>query len=283
VTDQTVTNDLTDNVHVSVLQVPVELFWKTQAQMDALGRELMLLNVAAEKDHRSIPSRMRKFVRELGRAVEMFGSGTMGALTTASEQGITEADVHFVVPRISAGISHKMQLLLAEADAYCSRGDELLTLVGPPEFAMVRHWFLGEVIRQCEQPGAAPIPWPTYLREASGASARDATLSTGGDGLGVALSWDGDLPLLTAEGDLDLLGAPALHAAVQELRDRGATTIALDLSGVDFLDSVGISVLIAVRQRLGHEGGGLILRQVSAQTRRTLDMAGITSMFQLDT
>jgi len=53
----------------------------------------------------------------------------------------------------------------------------------------------------------------------------------------------------------------------------------IDAEAVEFLDSVGISVLIAARQRLVDDGGGLLVRSPSRQVRRTLEVAGLSTLF----
>ena len=59
---------------------------------------------------------------------------------------------------------------------------------------------------------------------------------------------------LVVRGEIDMATAPKLRDRLNELVDAGATRIVLDCRGLDFLDSSGIGVLIAVRKRLGDDG-----------------------------
>ena len=52
--------------------------------------------------------------------------------------------------------------------------------------------------------------------------------------------------------------APQLRDRLNELVDGGSTRIVLDCRGLDFLDSSGIGVLIAVRKRLGDDGALIV-------------------------
>jgi anti-anti-sigma factor len=73
-------------------------------------------------------------------------------------------------------------------------------------------------------------------------------------------------------GDLDLSGADTLAHALEHAVDHPGS-LHLDLSGVGFLDSIGLAVLI--RAALSLEGRGtLVLRGVAPQVRRVLELSG---------
>ena len=55
---------------------------------------------------------------------------------------------------------------------------------------------------------------------------------------------------VTIEGDLDLDVAPTVRTRLGDLVEGGATTIVVDLLEVRFIDSAGLSALIAVRNAL---------------------------------
>jgi anti-sigma B factor antagonist len=76
-------------------------------------------------------------------------------------------------------------------------------------------------------------------------------------------------------GEVDMASAPQLRDTLLELVDGGATQIALDCRGLDFLDSSGIGVLIAVRKRLGDEGS-ITLEAPPAHVRKVLELTGVS-------
>lgn len=51
--------------------------------------------------------------------------------------------------------------------------------------------------------------------------------------------------------------------------------LVLDWSGVTFMDSSGIAVVMRVRQRMRDLGGAVTLRGVRPQARKVLDAAGM--------
>ena len=80
---------------------------------------------------------------------------------------------------------------------------------------------------------------------------------------------------VVVRGEVDMATAPQLRDTLLELVDGGATRIALDCRGLDFLDSSGIGVLIAVRKRLGDDGS-LTLEAPPAHVRKVLELTGVS-------
>jgi anti-sigma B factor antagonist len=85
---------------------------------------------------------------------------------------------------------------------------------------------------------------------------------------------DGDTVIV--RGEVDMATAPQLRDLLNELVDGGSTRILLDCRHLDFLDSSGIGVLIAVRKRLG-EGGALTLEAPPAHVRKVLEVTGVSA------
>ena len=79
---------------------------------------------------------------------------------------------------------------------------------------------------------------------------------------------------VVVRGEVDMATAPQLRDALVALVDGGATRITLDCRGLEFLDSSGIGVLIAVRKRLGDDGS-LTLEAPPAHVRKVLELTGV--------
>jgi len=84
-----------------------------------------------------------------------------------------------------------------------------------------------------------------------------------------------DGALVVVRGEVDVATAPELRDALFALVDGGASRISLDCRGLDFLDSSGIGVLIAVRKRLGDDGS-LTLEAPPAHVRKVLELTGVS-------
>ncbi|MBW8741545.1 MAG: STAS domain-containing protein [Gaiellaceae bacterium] len=81
--------------------------------------------------------------------------------------------------------------------------------------------------------------------------------------------------VVAVTGELDLYSAEQLQRALAELIDKGAQGVVLDLMGVSFIDSAGLSVLISAAKAIRSLGGRLI---VAADDRRILRLLQITGL-----
>ena len=86
---------------------------------------------------------------------------------------------------------------------------------------------------------------------------------------------------VTVSGEIDAHSAPLL---ADHLSDCAATDtdIAIDLSGVSFMDSSGLRMLIELRQRVEDAPHGLVLRSPSDTVLRLLEVAGLDDHFTID-
>jgi anti-sigma B factor antagonist len=89
-------------------------------------------------------------------------------------------------------------------------------------------------------------------------------------------------PCLRVVGELDIATGPLLRDALLRFADGGEGTILVDMAGVGFIDSSGISVLVDVQNRLGYQGRSLELHHVSAEVHRILDVVGLTERLRVD-
>lgn len=83
---------------------------------------------------------------------------------------------------------------------------------------------------------------------------------------------------IAPHGDLDLATAPALREELVTASAEGASLVVLDLEHVEFLDSVGLSVIIGGHKRLQHQGGQLHLAGPRSLVRRVLGLTRVDAM-----
>jgi anti-anti-sigma factor len=90
-----------------------------------------------------------------------------------------------------------------------------------------------------------------------------------------------DRALVTVAGEVDLETASQLgdHAlgAMQEVSPH----LVLDLSGVTFMDSTGLKVLLSVQQRADLAHGSLAVVGTTRPVRRILELTGLDTAFAL--
>lgn len=98
-------------------------------------------------------------------------------------------------------------------------------------------------------------------------------------GLLTALERTPEGTVLRAEGEVDLVTAPALAEALRAAEtEPGAVT--LDLRAVSFMDSTGLRVLLEARERLEQRGRALRLDVAEdGAVARLLDLVGVRDLF----
>jgi len=76
-------------------------------------------------------------------------------------------------------------------------------------------------------------------------------------------------------GELDLYTSERLRQAIEEATSVGADTVLLDLSGVGFIDSTALGVVVQETKRLEGLGRSLILVTDDPRTLRVLEVTGL--------
>jgi anti-sigma B factor antagonist len=83
---------------------------------------------------------------------------------------------------------------------------------------------------------------------------------------------------IAASGEIDVHTAPRLAAAI----DAAGTTVRLDLSQIEFVDSSGLRVLIEAHQRVSEAGGQLTIVSPSSAVQRLFEISGVNDYLTVD-
>jgi anti-sigma B factor antagonist len=98
-------------------------------------------------------------------------------------------------------------------------------------------------------------------------------------GADLSITIDPDDPhLLHGSGELDLSTVEQLAAAVREI-GRTSPSVAVDLAGITFMDSTGLSTLLGLRRDLRDDGGDLVLAGASDAVRRVMETVQVWGTF----
>jgi anti-anti-sigma factor len=271
-------------VEVRLLGLPVAIHDEVDQHMQALNREFELIR-RSEQDTSILPHRLLALIDELDGRFGGFGDEPSQALAAAIERGDKAIDLTYRLPAPVGEAARLLGELLDEADTYCRAGEHLLTLVTPPECLRYRHWFLREFERQAQ--GLEPLPWTAFVEAPPEPPA-------GGDGRNAGVPFGAHAPVpedwavthvdgtarLAVVGPLDLVSAPALRDVLIELV-ADTPRVAVDLSGCDFLDSVGLSVLLAAIARAQEHGAEVTFR-LSDAADRVLAISGVLERLDLE-
>ncbi|HEX7059659.1 MAG TPA: STAS domain-containing protein [Solirubrobacterales bacterium] len=88
---------------------------------------------------------------------------------------------------------------------------------------------------------------------------------------------DDGILAFTVRGELDMSTASELEKSLEDALAQPGTSIMLDLSECEFIDSTGIALIVRAWQRLDEGGGRLVLCCVNHQVRRLLKITGVES------
>ena len=91
----------------------------------------------------------------------------------------------------------------------------------------------------------------------------------------------GDVTTVAPEGSIDTDTSRILKEELNGLIDTGRTAILVDFSGVDFMTSTGLAVLVAFAKRVEHVTGKLALCSLSGDIQEIFDTVGFTEFFDI--
>jgi anti-sigma B factor antagonist len=127
--------------------------------------------------------------------------------------------------------------------------------------------------------GAVPLPWALRGGAGVGAIPRTRRLpvyfhchTTERDGWSV----------VGIVGELDLATVPTARATVADaLRARRPPRVVLDLTGVEFVDSMGLGVVLGALKRIRADGGSLRVVVATDRVRKALALTGLDRLLSV--
>lgn len=88
--------------------------------------------------------------------------------------------------------------------------------------------------------------------------------------------------VLALFGELDVVSAPELEQRLGEVLAEPHVRVMLDLNGLSFVDSAGVSVLIRAKQRAASDGRTLVLRRPTEQLERVFALVGLADWLAIE-
>lgn len=83
------------------------------------------------------------------------------------------------------------------------------------------------------------------------------------------------------QGRLDSMTAPAVQQQIEQIIAGGSRLLVADLSGVGFVSSAGLRVLIMAQKQLKKAGGEIILYGIADAVMSVLTMSGFDALFRM--
>jgi anti-sigma B factor antagonist len=86
---------------------------------------------------------------------------------------------------------------------------------------------------------------------------------------------------IAVSGELDLSTASQMRDHLYALLAAGTTHLTIDVTGLTFIDSTGLGVIVAVLKRAREAGGNLVLKGPSRSARKVLDISGLSRIIDV--
>lgn len=99
--------------------------------------------------------------------------------------------------------------------------------------------------------------------------------------LGVDVQQRDGWVVVALRGQLDVATAPDFRQRLLELQFGPTPRVVIDLDGVEFLDSLGLGVLVGALKRARTHGGELVLVCTRARIRHLLDLTRLSEVVRV--
>jgi anti-sigma B factor antagonist len=91
-----------------------------------------------------------------------------------------------------------------------------------------------------------------------------------------------DTTMISVKGEIDLMRAQQLESQISDTLDAPSKTVEVDLSGVTFMDSSGISALLKGRRHADLRGKSYRVTGAAGIVREVLELTGVAAHLSSD-
>ena len=99
--------------------------------------------------------------------------------------------------------------------------------------------------------------------------------------LEISVGRHGDACVVTLTGEVDVYTAPTLRARLIEAADSDSSAIVVDMSGVDFIDSSGLGVLVSILKRVREQGSTMSIVSDREVILKVFRITGLDRVFPI--
>jgi anti-sigma B factor antagonist len=82
-------------------------------------------------------------------------------------------------------------------------------------------------------------------------------------------------------GELDISTAPALRDRMAEVADEFGAEFVLDIAGLTFIDSTGLSLIVSEHKKLKASGAELVVQSPTRTAQRLFEISGLDAVLTL--
>jgi anti-sigma B factor antagonist len=88
--------------------------------------------------------------------------------------------------------------------------------------------------------------------------------------------------VVAAGGELDLFTSDRLREKLADVLELGGRRILVDLTGVSFIDSTALGVLVGTAKTLRSSGGQMVLVADDPRVTRVIELTGLAGIFRIE-
>ena len=89
-------------------------------------------------------------------------------------------------------------------------------------------------------------------------------------------------PILALRDQLTFADRDPFEGVIDKLLARRARLVTVDLSGLDYMDSAGLGMLLTLRDRTERAGADVLLRNPKSEVRELLALACFDTLFKIE-
>ena len=93
---------------------------------------------------------------------------------------------------------------------------------------------------------------------------------------------DGDVVIVRLSGRLDSSAAPSAEERLSAALGGTPPRLAIDMSGLDYISSAGLRVLLVVAKKVQQQKGKVALGGLAANVREVFTVSGFDSIFAIE-
>ena len=95
------------------------------------------------------------------------------------------------------------------------------------------------------------------------------------DQLRIDIRTEAGRAVLSLDGELDMANAPLFQSALDDAQLASVSTVVFDLQQLQFIDSTGLRIILATRERCRERGQEFAITPGSDQVQRLLSVTGV--------
>ncbi|TQQ84595.1 anti-sigma factor antagonist [Peptacetobacter hominis] len=88
--------------------------------------------------------------------------------------------------------------------------------------------------------------------------------------------------MIEVEGELDVSTAEKFKAELYRLEEEKQADMRINLSGLDYIDSTGLGVMVGVLKRLKVNNKGIYLNNPKSNVKKIFEITGLDKIFNLE-